>query len=198
MSSLDSNLTTTRINRLLRPLRNKCASLATLASHSTTLHTAASTYLNQTTGWSDQDAPPLALLRPPSGLGARTHLDENAIKSLELSRAIYDVRDCFRNLTRAVLGTEGLRADYSGGISLAAMCSRKIGQTIQAEFNDNLAARVDKHENAMDDDEQMELTIEIYEAVPTHYRKYVPKFVTRSSLTIVGFPDGQLSQMPYT
>ena len=174
MTSRHSNLTTTRINRLLRPLRNKCANLVTLTSHSTSLHTATSTYLNKTSGWSDQEAPPLALLRPPSGLVRRTHLDETTIKSLELSRAIYDIRDCFRNLTRTVLGIEGLGADYSGGVSLAAMCSRTIGQTIQAEFATEFASRA----STMDEHEEMELVIEIYEAVPMHYRKYVSKFIT--------------------
>ena len=184
------NLTTTRINRLLRPLRNKCANIATLTSHSTSLHTAISTYLNKASGWSDQEAPPLALLQPPNRFVARTRLDENTIKFLDLSRAIYDVRDCFRNLTRAVLGIEGLGADYSGGVSLAAMCSRTIGQTIQAEFDTELASRVNKHENAMDEHEEMELAIEIYEAVPTHYRKYVLKYIAYFIINI-GFTDGQ-------
>ena len=171
------NLTTTRINRLLRPLRNKCANLATLTSHSTLLHTAISTYLNKASGWSDQEAPPLALLQPPNRFVARTRLDENTVKFLDLSRTIYDVCDCFRNLTRAVLGIEGLGADYSGGVSLAAMCSRTVGQTIQAKFDTKFTSRVNKHENAMDEHEEMELAIKIYEAVPTHYRKYILKYI---------------------
>ena len=171
------NLTTTRINRLLRPLRNKCANLVTLTSHSTSLHTTISTYLNKALGWSDQEAPPLTLLQLPNRIVARTHLDENTVKFLDLSHAIYDVCDCFRNLTRAVLGIKGLGADYSGGVSLAEMCSRMVGQTIQAEFDTEFASRVNKHENVMDEHKEMELAIEIYEAMPTHYRKYVLKYI---------------------
>lgn len=174
MASPANNLATSRINRLLRPLRNKCASLASLPSSSA--YAVPSTYSSKDATWSINDPPPLVMLQPPGGAGVRIHLDEHYMKSLELSRRLYAVRDCFRNLVLTTFGTSARssrRTGANGVASLAAMCSMVIGEAIQAECTTNTAAKELDDEERMDDEEIMEMTNEIYEAVPVHYRRQV-------------------------
>src|ERR1700691_1315290 len=134
MVSSDS-LTTTRINRLLRPLRNKCNTLASVAKLSALTPT---TY-SSSQAWSSHDSPPLTILQPPGNVGIRIHLDDDYMRTVELARRIYPVRDCFRNVVQVTFGTAGTNG--SRGIpSLGEMCSMVIGATIQTEFDENVAA----------------------------------------------------------
>lgn len=57
--------------------------------------------------------------------------------------------------------------------SLAAMCAIVIGTTIQAEFDEIVAAKTADYDDHLDSDEVIELAYEMYEAIPAHYRRCV-------------------------
>lgn len=169
MASPGSNLTTTRINRLLRPLRNKCNSLAAVSS-SSAASTSAATYSSNPKAWSTN--PPLAVLQPARQGGLRA-LSEDCMRTLDLSRSIYAVRDCFRNVIEVSFGARSkvsMRKNNDSIPSLGAMCSMIIGTTIQEE-HDSFSAKGREEADYMDDEAVLELSNETYEAIPTHYRR---------------------------
>ena len=178
-TSTGAHLTTTRINRLFRPLRAKCSALAefTPPRAQTKPHVSV-TYSRNTrnisrTASADHDAPPLAILQPPETLGSRIHLDRTSLDNVQLSRKIYEVRDAFRSLVQAVLGadTTGRRPDPPNIKSLAAFCAAVVGENIQ----DEIKARQAELEDALEDPSAnmaTEIQEELYEAVPPHHRRY--------------------------
>ena len=165
------SMSTTRINRLLRPLRNKCTALASEPSSAPFMHT---TYSSNQGGWLSQDSPPLALLQPPGNIGIRIHLDDDYVREMELARRIYAVRDCFKNVLQVAFGLEAEKTagrDGEGIPTLRAMCSMIIGATIQAQFDQNAAAKTEGDEDYMEEEEVMELANEVYEVIPLHCRR---------------------------
>ncbi|KAH9945696.1 hypothetical protein B0H21DRAFT_791568 [Amylocystis lapponica] len=173
-----THLTTSRINRLFRPLRAKCTNLAAFSAQSShPKHTVSVTYSNNPRNNSrktlvDNDTPPLAILQPPESLGSRIHLDKASLENLQLSKKIYEVRDAFRNVVQVALGSP--HAGQSSGapriMSLAAMCAVVVGENIQ---NEVLAFQHrEDSDGDMDDHEAAEFLEELYEGVPTHYRSY--------------------------
>ncbi|KZP34316.1 hypothetical protein FIBSPDRAFT_5414 [Athelia psychrophila] len=172
MASPGSNLTTTRINRLLRPLRNKCNSLAELPS-SSAAGAPKATYSSSAKGWSINDRPPLAMLQPARPGGLRP-LTEDCMRTMELARRIFAVRDCFKNIIQVSFnagGKSSIRRDRQSIPSLAEFCSMVIGSTIQDEF-DTFSAKGRDDSDFMGEDEVLDIANEIYEAVPTHYRRW--------------------------
>ncbi|KIM91977.1 hypothetical protein PILCRDRAFT_106881 [Piloderma croceum F 1598] len=166
-----NGLSTPRINRLLRPLRNKCTALASESSSAPSIH---ATYSNNRAGWS-KDSPPLALLQPPGNVGIRVHLDDDYMRTAELVRRLYSVRDCFKNVLQVAFGVEAEKPARRGGKdipTLGAMCSTVIGTTIQVQFDENAAAKTEGDDDYMEEEEVMALANEIYEAVPLHYRRW--------------------------
>ncbi|KAH9924906.1 uncharacterized protein B0H18DRAFT_877604 [Fomitopsis serialis] len=188
-TSNGTHLTTSRVNRLFRPLRAKCTTLADFSaprSHKRPLVSV--TYSNRSrplprTASTDHDAPPLAILQPPESLGSRIHFDRTSLDNVQLSRKIYEVRDAFRSVVQAALGTEstGPRNDAPPIRSLASMCAAMIGENIQAE----IVARQDELEDELEDSSTnitTDIQEELYEAVPLHYRSHT---VISHALTLV-------------
>jgi len=131
-------------------------------------------YSNSQGIWSNHEPPPLATLQPPGNVGVRIHPDDDFQKIMQVARKVYAVRDCFRNIVQVAcgVGAKKCHCDDGEGIpTLGAMCSMVIGTSIQAEFDDNIVAKGEDNDDYMEDDEVMELVNDIYEAVPTHYRR---------------------------
>ncbi|KAJ7502781.1 hypothetical protein B0H11DRAFT_1986304 [Mycena galericulata] len=146
-------LSTSRISRLLRPLRTKCIALA--AMHPTPRHPKhqASTY-----GKARSVEPsPLDLLPPPDS--ARSyHIDHRSLSSLRA--AIYAVRNCFRDI---VIKTEPVESVASTGrvARLADICSIIVGQAMQGEEDFGVE----------EDSEQLADMDNLYEFIPVQYRR---------------------------
>lgn len=156
-----SHLTTSRINRLLRPLRNKCLTLSKLLS--TARHSASrSTYLLHSQDWPLDSPPPLALLPQPSSSG-RLYFDR--AEDLELSRLIYAVCGAFRCLLQVTHGT----VPGESVPSLAAMCCFVVGENVPLS---GTRTRDDQEEETVDEDELMKTVEEIYDTIPTYYRRH--------------------------
>ncbi|KAG2113762.1 uncharacterized protein F5147DRAFT_679678, partial [Suillus discolor] len=158
-----SHLTTSRINRLLRPLRNKCLSLS--KSLSTARHGASrSTYSSHSQDWPLDCPPPLALLpQPSSATRGRFNYFDRA-EDLELSRLIYAVCDAFRCILRVTHGS----VPGESIPSLAAMCCFVVGENVPLS---GIGTR-DSQEEVVDEDELMKTVEDIYDTIPTYYRRH--------------------------
>ncbi|KAG2036956.1 hypothetical protein BDR03DRAFT_958139 [Suillus americanus] len=157
-----SHLTTSRINRLLRPLRNKCLSLSKLLS--TARHSASrSTYLSYSQDWPLDSPPPLALLPQPSST-TRGKLYFDRAEDLELSRLIYAVCGAFRCLLQVTHGT----VPGDSIPSLAAMCCFVVGENVPLSGTGTRDGR----EEMVDEDELMKTVEDIYDTIPTYYRRH--------------------------
>lgn len=159
------HLTVSRINRLLRPLRVKCAALA-----ASELHPEIPTPIRPRQ-WRDEDMPPLAIIPPPKPPGSLRGRGSEASsrREYELAQKTYAVRDCFRNLVAAVLGNGRNQVEEN---SLAALCAKVVGITIEEEVQD-AADDTEMDKFVEDDDVALEITGNLYEAVPQHHRRYV-------------------------
>lgn len=140
---VDFTLTTTTINRLLRPLRNRCVAFAKSQNPPPPLHT------YSTRDPVHVDVPPLSILHPPDKLGVRIHFEKHALDVLDLSRKIYAVRDSFRDILLKMPNTSPAPTEFSTSASLVSICSAVVGQNIDCDADD---------------------ANEIYEAVPMQYR----------------------------
>ncbi|KZT67196.1 hypothetical protein DAEQUDRAFT_813057 [Daedalea quercina L-15889] len=188
-TSNGAHLTTTRVNRLFRPLRAKCTALAEFSSpRSQTRPLVSVTYSRHSrpltrTASADHDAPPLTILQPPETLGSRIHFDRTSLDNLQLSRKIYEVRDAFRSLVQAVLGADSTspRDDVPHIRSLAAICATVIGQNIQSEIIACQADLDDEVDN-LSANISTDIQEKLYEAVPLHCRSHT---VISHALTLV-------------
>lgn len=127
--------TYSQLDRVLRPLRNRCNALAAFSRRSLVSL--------------DDLPPPLSILPPPDTVGIRIHLDKQHVKTLELSRRVYTVRDCFRNFLAKVLGNNNSPQRVPDRvITLADLCATIVGNRLDAE-SDNPA--------------------ELFEAIPSQY-----------------------------
>ncbi|KAG2051199.1 hypothetical protein BDR06DRAFT_597072 [Suillus hirtellus] len=158
-----SHLTTSRINRLLRPLRNKCLSLSKLLS--TARHGASrSTYSSHSQDWPLDCPPPLALLpQPSSATRGRFNYFDRA-EDLELSRLIYAVCDAFRCILKVTHGS----VPGESIPSLAAMCCFVVGENVPLS---GIGTR-GSQEEVVDEDELMKTVEDIYDTIPTYYRRH--------------------------
>ncbi|KIJ67593.1 hypothetical protein HYDPIDRAFT_166133 [Hydnomerulius pinastri MD-312] len=164
-SSIESgtHLTTSRINRLLRPLRNKCVSLCALPQSSSTAVSRA-THSKQSLNWDPDGIPPLTVTRPSAGAQKLT-LNRSSVDEFELSRRIHAVCDAFRNVAHVAYGnpcTERIP-------SLAAICTLVIGQNIPIGHDGSQSG---SDEESADDDDIMKIVDDIYDAIPSHYRRF--------------------------
>lgn len=177
-SCVHPDITTSRINRLLRPLRHKCAKIPLLPVLSTAKVSA--TYSSRrnidsvalSTSCPDQysEWPPLSVLPHPESIKLRPQLHKSYTETLELSRKLYAVRDCFRRIVQVAFGAEALLEGSARGgprsrvLSLSAMCSIVVGQNI-ADYTE------ETDEFDMDNGESIEIINELHEWVPLHHRR---------------------------
>lgn len=140
---VDFTLTTTTINRLLRPLRNRCIAFAKSPYPPPPLRT----YSSRDPVHSD--VPPLSILEPPDKLGIRIHFEKHALDVLELSRKVYAVRDSFRDILFKMPHASPAPTDSSSSASLVVICSVIVGRNIDCDADE---------------------ASDIYEAIPIQYR----------------------------
>ncbi|KAJ6495558.1 hypothetical protein C8R47DRAFT_1115480 [Mycena vitilis] len=146
-------LSTTRINRLLRPLRAKCVALAALPW---TAYPTSATYGSK----GCPEPPPLAILPPPDTVRS-FHIEYRSVASLRT--ALYSVRDCFREI---VLKTSGPAQAFDAPQRvprLVDLCSTIVGENLEGE--EDLAGDVEE------DSEQLSEVESVYEIIPVHYRR---------------------------
>lgn len=162
MTESSAHLTTSRVNRLLRPLRNKCN---TLAAFPRSAMASRVTYSKQSSNW-DPDSRPLTVLYPSAGTKKLT-VDGRSADEFELSRRIHAVCNAFKNVAHVAYGqpcTERIP-------SLAEMCSLVVGENMPAANSDSTL--VDSGEDSTN--QNLILDVDgIYEAVPPHCRRYSP------------------------
>jgi len=148
-------LSTSRIHRLLRPLRIRCASLAALGKET---RRRPATYSSKATV-SKENVPLVLILHSSS---SAIHVDKHSIDTSDLLRKVYAVRDCFRDILLAT-GRRG-KLESGGGpvriVRLAEMCSMVIGDTIEDED-----ATTNEEKEAV-----AECADHIYDAIPLEYR----------------------------
>lgn len=159
-----SHLTVSRINRLLRPLRNKCANLNNLSGqvHINPPRRPSSTSIST---W-DTESPPLTT-DGSTGFDKKYKSDRGIILAdYELKRRIRAVCDAFRNVVYGAFGTP-----YTERIpSLADMCSSVIGNNVPVTTTDLLGT--DSEAESVDEDDIIAVADEIYESIPSHFRRY--------------------------
>lgn len=154
-----------RINRLLRPLRNKCAILASCTTSTSSAGGGAPA--THTYGSSSCAPPSLDILRDPKLVISHVHLESRSLDAL--ARQIYAVTNAYRNVVQATaLASDGLDGSSRGVLSLADMCAATVGRNLQAQVARGLAAL----DGEIDEVVEMALSGEVYESVPMHYRRY--------------------------
>ncbi|KAI0058693.1 hypothetical protein BV25DRAFT_1188227 [Artomyces pyxidatus] len=164
-TTFETDLTIPRINRLLRPLRNKCANLAAAKASASTSATQI-TYGSRGLTWTSRDTPPLCVLPDPKNLLIRAHSDRKTVDELTLSRQIYTVVDAFRNVLQAAFGNE--RTKFSPLVlDLTDLCAAVVGKTIREEVAQNISPDAEE-----EDDTEMAIIDELYESVPLRFRKW--------------------------
>ncbi|KAF8626822.1 hypothetical protein AX15_004655 [Amanita polypyramis BW_CC] len=148
-------LSYSQVDRILRPLRNKCNAFATLALKST------------------PNLPPLSVLPPPDINAIRVHFDKHRVNTLELSRKIYAVRDCFRDVLVKILGRSASKnigqTTQARVLGLADLCAMTVGSTLHMESSQS-------EEGAEDP------ATELLESIPLQYRR---KAIIAHSLEVV-------------
>jgi hypothetical protein len=162
----DVELSVSRINRLLRPLRNKCAILAsatTRPSSSTAPITYGSNSLSEA-----RAPPPLDVLQNPKLVISRAHQESRSLDAL--ARQIYAVTSAYQNVVQAALpgGPDGNRR---GLLALTDICAAKVGQSIRGEV-----ARCSAMLDEPDESQETALVDELYESVPVRFRRCVSCF----------------------
>ena len=159
-----------RINRLLRPLRNKCTILASCTTSSQSSSAAPDTITYGSTSSNLSRGPPsLDILRDPKLVISHVHLESRSLDAL--ARQIYAVTDAYRNVVQAAL-TSDLDGGRRGVLSLADMCAATVGRNLRAEVVNGLAAL----DGEIDEAAEMSISGELYESVPMHYRRYDASF----------------------
>ncbi|KAH9168247.1 hypothetical protein EDB89DRAFT_1992706 [Lactarius sanguifluus] len=155
-----------RINRLLRPLRNKCTILASCTASGQSSSAAPSTITYGYTSSKLSRAPPsLDILRDPKLVISHAYLESKSLDAL--ARQIYAVTGAYRNVVQAAL-TNDLDGSYGGVLSLADMCAATVGRNLQAEVVQGLTALDEETDEAR----EMALSGELYESVPMHCRRW--------------------------
>ena len=162
---LGTEFSVPRINRLLRPLRNKCAILASCTTSGQSSSAAPVTITYGATPSMLSRAPPfLDIMRDPKFVISHAHLESKSLDAL--ARQIYAVADAYRNVVQASFKDDSHR----GVLSLADMCAATVGRNLQAEVVQGLAALGGETDEA--EAVGMAISGELYESVPMPYRRY--------------------------
>ncbi|TFY77578.1 hypothetical protein EWM64_g6433 [Hericium alpestre] len=167
--SSGSQLTVSRIHRLLRPLRNKCANLASLST--STSGSAIITYASRanSTAWRD-DLPPLETIPRPRVILMRLDLRTKYQAKLALSQKVWDVLDTFENILQAAFGRKVPEGQAGRMLTLTEMCAAVVGENLQ----DEIAREEEDCEDRDGGEGEAGLAVvnELYEAVPEDLRKW--------------------------
>src|SRR5258707_1937459 len=164
----DVELSVSRINRLLLPLRNKSAILASATSRPSG-STAPITYGSTSLPLQEARAPPpLDVLHDPKLVISCAHQESRSLDTL--ARQIYAVTNAYRNIVQAALsgGLDGSRRDV---LALTDICAASIGRNTRGE----VARYLDTFEGEPDevDAKETALVDELYESVPARFRRCV-------------------------
>ena len=137
-------LSYSQVDRILRPLRNKCNALAAYVPKP---------------GDGLATVPPLSVLHPPETTGVRVYFDKHRVNTLELSRRQYAVRDCFKDVLAKILGGNNAQNTQRRVVGLADLCAMIVGSQLYTESNQT------------QDAEEEDPAIELLETIPLQYRK---------------------------
>jgi hypothetical protein len=163
-------LSTTRINRLLRPLRVTCIQLDTYARSADSIGPSSSghaTYSKINT-WRPSEKGPLALILPPQASLSKTRppWQSGGVRNAEIAKKIYAVHAAFKNVLQAALGTGEKIQPNRKLNTLASLCATIVGEGIQEEIDLNLHLSIETAE----DEQEQAIIEEMYEYVPMTYR----------------------------
>jgi len=117
-TSTGTHLTISRIHRILRPLKTKCAGLASITASAGGKPTGgvritygsrgriSRTNSSSLSSSNPDEQPPLAILPPPEQMhhSKSTSQYDSTGKQLALSRNVYGIRDAFRNVINIAFG----------------------------------------------------------------------------------------------
>jgi hypothetical protein len=163
----DVELSVSKINRLLRPLRNKCAILASATSRPSSSSVAPITYGSSSLPLLEARAPPpLDVLHNPKLVISHAHQESRSLDSL--ARQIYAVTNAYRNVVQAALPRE-LDGNRRGLLALTDICAATVGQSIRGEVGQYLVTL----EGEPDEAQETALVDELYESVPARFRRCV-------------------------
>lgn len=148
----DAEWTTSRIKRLLRPLKCKCLALSSYMKETPARMT---TYGSRSS--LDHDLLPL---EAPSNIGVRIHFHKDTVQSLELSKRIYAIRDCYSDLISKM---DRPRAKEDANLptlpSLTSLCSVILGAQISCD-----------EEEFPESECSLDISEVLYDAIPPPYR----------------------------
>lgn len=167
MVDVESQLSISRIHRLLRPLR------CTLVSNTTQAHQTKSqrTYSSKSTKFviTNNTLAPLERIPPPgraASLGGECREERDQL--IELSRKIYTLRDCFKNVVAGALGKDyGVPAQVP---SLASLCATVMGEALNQHMEE-LEHEIQEEKESVDDTELLEAVESLFETIPAYQRK---------------------------
>ncbi|KDQ57710.1 hypothetical protein JAAARDRAFT_207193 [Jaapia argillacea MUCL 33604] len=197
----ESELTISRINRFLRPLRAKCTTLSTFTPSipKPPFQQKLTTYSSRRAPFAVQinnapkpnlEDPPLCVIPPPRSLGSRVHIDKHGIWNLELSQRIYSVTECFKSLLHTLYdvddddeedGEVKTNPSHDGETgdgrtpSLRGLCCVVIGRHMHLESlhdsDESNESDEDEDRDTVPHDEENEILNELYESILPQYRR---------------------------
>ncbi|KAF9497238.1 hypothetical protein BDN71DRAFT_1444971 [Pleurotus eryngii] len=164
MVDVESQLSISRIHRLLRPLRSTLVSNTPQALQSKSQRT----YSSKSTKFvTNITITPLERIPPPGRAALLGGEQRNQL--IELSRKIYVLRDCFRNVVAGALGKDhGASAQVP---SLASLCATVMGEALNQHMQE-LEREIQEEKESVDDAELLEAVESLFEAIPAHQRKW--------------------------
>ncbi|KZV69367.1 hypothetical protein PENSPDRAFT_753438 [Peniophora sp. CONT] len=190
----ESDLSLSRINRLLRSLRSKCAALTAGTSTSADPYTRSRiTDYARATGqggeWDVEDSPPLAVFDDPKKLAGRA-LDRRSMMNMRSCKLVHDVVEAWKNVLQAAFPSPTPVASNCHIQSLTGICAAIVGRSMVGDAVDKLDTEDSDDSDSDEDDEsdaegaEMAATQELYDAVPSRYRSWT--FVSHSLALLLG------------
>jgi hypothetical protein len=161
-------LSVSRINRLLRPLRNKCAIFASATSRPSGSAVQITYGSNSSLSLETRAPPPLDVLHDPKLVLSRAHQESRSLDTL--TRQIYAITNTYRNIVQAAL-SGGIGGSCRDVPTLTDLCAALIGRNIKGEVAGCLATF--EGEPDENDAKETALVDELYESVPARFRRYV-------------------------
>jgi len=166
------DLTSGRANRLLRPLRTRCSSLAALYNTCLPAPSVVVTY-SYTKPMSHAGAPPLTILESDGNLPLSSQYPQSI---LELSRRTHALCEAFKLVVEK---TQCSRKDAScnGVLNFTTMCSIIAGRHIEPELDEATIPEAEE--------QSMEILDSLYDSVPLAYRGCVSRWQGHSRSNVV-------------
>ena len=164
----DVELSVSKINRLLRPLRNKCTIFASATSRPSGSVVPITYGSSSSLSLETREPPPLDILHDPKLVISRAHQESRSLDTL--ARQIYAVTNTYRNVVQAALSgrVDASRRDV---LALTDICAASIGRNIKAEVVECLTTL--EGEPGEEDAKETALVDELYESVPARFRRCV-------------------------